>query len=306
MKPQSDILTIHSIAELMRLQGQPAPLHPLIALVDYKKVRFNHFDKGKKICLNLYKISFKSQFHGRVKYGQGHYDFEQGGLAFIKPRQIVFSPDDDLSYEGYALFFHPDFIRPYPLNDTIDHYGFFSYSTTEALFLSDREKNIISQQFATIAAELENNIDAFTQSILITQIEQLLNYSDRFYNRQFITRKTLNNEIVSRLDKLLHTYFEDNNALNNGLPSVQYVCSQLQLSMRYLSDLLRSSTGMNTQQYIQHKIIEQAKNLLSATDLSVSEIAFRLGFEYPQSFNKLFKSRTSQSPLEYRHSFDSN
>ncbi|MEI3797052.1 MULTISPECIES: helix-turn-helix domain-containing protein [unclassified Chitinophaga] len=299
-----DICIISSISELMRDLGQPEPLHPLIGLIDYNQVQPGNMEKGKKICLDLYKISFKTAFSGQVKYGQGYYDFEEGGLAFIKPRQIVFSPDDISSYEGYALFFHPDFIRGYPLNNFIDNYGFFSYSTSEALFLSHKEKGIISNLFATIAAELENNIDAFSQSILVSQIEQLLNYSNRFYNRQFITRKSINNEIVTSLDNLLAQYFSENKGLKNGLPSVQYVCGRLQLSMRYLSDLLGSIARMTTQQYIQHKVIEHSKDLLTTTSLSVAEIAYQLGFEHPQSFNKLFKSKTSHSPLEYRQSFN--
>jgi AraC-like DNA-binding protein len=299
-----DIFTISSISELMRDLGQPEPLHPLIGLIDYNHLQPGSIEKGKKICLDLYKISFKTAFSGQVKYGQGHYDFEEGGLAFIKPRQIVFSPDDILSYEGYALFFHPDFIRGYPLNNLIDNYGFFSYSSSEALFLSHKEKGIVSNLFAAIAAELGNNIDAFSQSILVSQIEQLLNYSNRFYNRQFITRKSINNEVVTSLDNLLNQYFSENKGLKNGLPSVQYVCERLQLSMRYLSDLLGSTNGMATQQYIQHKMIEHSKDLLTTTSLSVAEIAYRLGFEHPQSFNKLFKSKTSRSPLEYRQSFN--
>ncbi len=299
-----DIYTISSISQLMRELGQPEPLHPLIGLIDYSRVQPVNIEMGKKICLDLYKISFKTSFRGQVKYGKGHYDFEEGGLAFIKPLQIVFSPDDIQSYEGYALFFHPDFIRGYAINHSIDNYGFFSYATSEALFLSHKEKVIISNLFATIAVELENNIDAFRQSIIVSHIEQLLNYSNRFYNRQFITRKSVNNEIVTSLDNLLNSYFNDNKGLKKGLPSVQHVCEQLGVSMRYLSDMLRTVTGMNTQQYVQHKMIEYSKDLLSATSLSVAEIAYRLGFEHPQSFSKLFKSRINQSPLAYRQSFN--
>jgi AraC-like DNA-binding protein len=287
----------------MRYLGQPEPLHPLIALVDYNRVQPLIFEKGKKICLDLYKVSFKTKFSGQVKYGQGYYDFEEGGLAFIKPRQIVISSDDEHSYEGYALFFHPDLIRNYSLNNVINNYGFFSYSVSEALFLSAKEKAVISNLFSTIAGELENNIDQFSQNILVSQIEQLLNYSDRFYNRQFITRKAINNEIIASLDKLLRSYFDESKGIENGTPSVQYVSNRLQLSPRYLSDLLRSLSGQNAQQYIQNKVIEYSKDMLSSTVLSVAEIAYQLGFEHPQSFNKLFKSKTNQSPLEYRQSF---
>ncbi|OQP56810.1 AraC family transcriptional regulator [Niastella vici] len=305
MKPSMPgTYTIGSISELMRYLQQPEPLHPLIALVNYNQVQPYGFEKGKKICLDLYKVSFKTKFRGQVKYGQGYYDFEEGGLAFIKPRQIVISSTDEQSYEGYALFFHPDLIRNYPLNNVINNYGFFSYSVSEALFLSAKEKAVINHLFSSIAAELENNIDQYSQNILVSQIEQLLNYSDRFYNRQFITRKAINNEIITSLDKLLISYFNENKGLENGLPSVRYVSSRLQLSSRYLSDLLRSLTGQNAQQYIQHKVIEYSKDMLGSTGLSVAEIAYQLGFEHPQSFSKLFKAKTNLSPTEYRQSFN--
>ena len=299
-----DTYTIGSISELMRYLEQPEPLHPMIALVDYNQLGQGIFEKGKKICLNLYKISFKTKFRGQVKYGQGYYDFEEGGLAFLQPRQIVVASDDELCYEGYALFFHPDFIRSYPLNDIINTFGYFSYSVSEALFLSAKEKAVVNDLFGAIATELGNNIDRFSQNILVSQIEQLLNYSDRFYNRQFITRKVINNQVITLLDELLKAYFEESKGLENGVPSVQYVSSRLQLSPRYLGDLLRSLTGQNAQQYIQHKLIEYSKDLLSSTLLPVAEIAYKLGFEHPQSFSKLFKMKTSFSPLEYRQSFN--
>lgn len=301
---KSDILTIQSISQLMRFLKQPEPLHPLMALVDYNQIPPGSIEKGKKICLDLYKVSFKTKFSGQVKYGLGYYDFEEGGLAFLKPKQIVISSNDEQSHEGYALFFHPDLIRNFSLNDEINNYGFFSYSVSEALYLSAREKTIINNIFNTIAAELQNNIDPFSQKIFVSQIEQLLNYSDRFYNRQFITRKAINNEIVTSLDQLLASYFNESKGLENGLPSVQYVSDRLQLSPRYLSDLLRSLTGQNAQQYIQYKVIEYAKDMLSSTILSVAEIAYQLGFEHPQSFSKLFRTKTSLSPLAYRQSFN--
>jgi AraC-like DNA-binding protein len=299
-----DTYEIRSISELMRYLGQPEPLHPLIALVDYNRVQPRGFEKGKKICLDLFKISFKTKFTGHVKYGQGNYDFEEGGLAFIKPRQIVISSNEEHSYEGYALFFHPDFIRSYSLNNAINNYGFFSYAVSEALFLSAKEKAIINNLFSSIAGELENNIDQYSQHILVSQLEQLLNYSDRFYNRQFITRKAKNNETIASLDKLLKSYFDENKGLENGLPSVQYASNRLQLSSRYLSDLLRSHTGQNAQQYIQDKVIEYSKDMLSSTALSVAEIAYQLGFGHPQSFSKLFKIKTNLTPLKYRQSFN--
>ncbi|TBO40600.1 helix-turn-helix domain-containing protein [Pedobacter kyonggii] len=304
MQQQSNINHIKSISQLVRILGFPAPLHPLIALVDYNNVSIEMFPKGQKVSLDFYKISFKPTFTGQIKYGQGYYDFEEGGLAFLKPKQIVFSPEDTESYQGIALYFHPDFTRNYPLGSIINHYGFFSYYVSEALFLSAKEKEIIANLFATIADELDNNIDHFSQDVLVSQIELLLNYSNRFYNRQFITRKAINHDIITSLDKLLDNYFEEESSLKNGLPSVKYISTELKLSQRYLSDMLSSLTGLNTQQYIQNAVIEKAKEKLSTTNLSVSEIAYELGFEHSQSFSKLFKTKTNVSPLEFRHSFN--
>lgn len=303
MQQEPDINHIKSISQLVRMLGFPAPLHPLIALVDYNTVSVELFPKGQKVSLDFYKISFKPSFTGHIKYGQGYYDFEEGGLAFLKPKQIVFLPEDLESYEGIALYFHPDFIRNYPLGKTINQYGFFSYDVSEALFLSAKEKEVITSLLVTITNELHNNIDSFSQDVLVSQIELLLNYSNRFYSRQFITRKAVNHDIITSLDKLLNRYFEEY-SLENGLPSVKYISTELRLSQRYLSDMLSSLTGLNTQQYIQNAIIEKAKEKLSTTNLSVSEIAYALGFEHPQSFSKLFRTKTNLSPLEFRKSFN--
>ncbi len=304
MQTPSEINHIKSISQLMRLLELPAPLHPMVALIDYRNVPMEKFPKGQKISLDFYKISFKTTFKGQIKYGQGFYDFEEGGLAFLKPKQIAFSPEDTENYEGMALYFHPDFVRSYPLGKTINQYGFFSYDVSEALFLSAKEKEIIAGLFNSIDHELNNNIDSFSQDVLVSQLELLLNYSNRFYNRQFITRKAINHDIITALDQLLNSYFDQGDGLKNGLPSVKYISSELQLSQRYLSDVLRSLTGLNTQQYIQHVIVEKAKEKLSTTNLSVSEIAYELGFEHSQSFNKLFKIKTKVSPLEFRQSFN--
>jgi len=304
MQQQPNIHQIKSISQLVRVLGLPAPLHPLIALVDYNNVSIEMFPKGQRTSLDFYKVSFKPTFIGQIKYGQGYYDFEEGGLAFLKPKQIVLPPEDIESYEGIALYFHPDFIRNYPLGNTINQYGFFSYDVSEALFLSAKEKEIIASLLASIACELDSNIDGFSQDILVSKIETLLNFSNRFYNRQFITRKAVNHDIITSLDKLLNNYFEEETSLKNGLPSVKYISTELKLSQRYLSDMLSSLTGLNTQQYIQNAIIEKAKEKLSTTYLSVSEIAYELGFEHPQSFSKLFKTKTNVSPLEFRQSFN--
>jgi AraC-like DNA-binding protein len=304
MQRKSDIHHIKSISQLLRELGLPTPLHPLIALVDYSDTSIEMLKKGKKISLDFYKISFKPAFKGQTRYGQGYYDFEEGGLAFLKPGQIVYTPEEIESYVGFALYFHPDFIRNYPLGNLISHYGFFSYNVSEALFLSAKEKEVITHLFASISNELNIGIDQFSQDVLVSQIALLLNFSNRYYNRQFLTRKAVNNDIVNALDQLLDSQFGRDNASINGGLTVQDICERLHLSQRYLSDMLKSLTGLNTQQYIQHAMIEKAKQKLSGTDLSVSEIAYGLGFEHPQSFSKLFKSKTNLSPLEFRASFN--
>ncbi|QDK81286.1 helix-turn-helix domain-containing protein [Spirosoma sp. KCTC 42546] len=292
-----------SISELMKRLEQPKPVHPLIALVNYDTTRVSLADAGASFSINFYKISFKHTFKGQVKYGQGYYDFEEGGLAFLAPNQVVTMSGDESSYDGYSLYFHPDFIRHYPLGKTISKYGFFSYAVSEALFLSDREKQIIAALFATIATELDTNIDSFSQDVLVTQIELLLTYSNRFYNRQFLTRKAVYNDMIAKLDGYLASRLGTQQSLLAGLPSVKELADYLAVSPRFLTDMLKSLTGQSTQQYIHNWLIEQAKDRLSTSRLTVAEIAYELGFEHPQSFNKLFKQKTNVSPVEFRLSF---
>ncbi|MCF0056101.1 AraC family transcriptional regulator [Dyadobacter sp. CY356] len=294
----------NSISELMRRMEQQKPLHPLVALIDYNNVKVSLTDVGNKFSLGFYKISFKTSFSGQVKYGQGYYDFEEGGLAFLAPNQIVTMSDNPDGYEGYSLYFHPDLIRNYPLGSAIQKYGFFSYAVSEALFLSEKEKLVIAALFESIAGELDNNIDNFSQDVLVSQLELLLNYSNRYYNRQFITRKAVHNDTIERLNAYLSDRFDGQIASQPGLPTVQEVSDHLHLSPRYLTDMLKSLTGFSTQQHIHNQLIEKSKNILSNTTLTIAEIAYDLGFEHPQSFNKLFKQKTNISPLEFRQSFN--
>lgn len=296
-------LHFQTISELLRALGLPKPTHPLIALVDYKDIHVDTGDIGKGYVLNFYKISFKKQFAGQIRYGQGHYDFEEGGLSFTAPHQRIAAALEERDYSGYTLLFHPDFIRIYPLGKNMSRYGFFSYAVAEALYLSDKEKKVIFALFDAIAIELDNNIDQFSQDVLVSQIETLLNYSSRFYNRQFITRKMVHNDLIAKMDSYLSAFFNHDEALVNGPPTVQQVADQLRVSQRYLSDMLRSLTGQTTQQHIHARLIEKAKDLLCTGNLTTAEVAYRLGFDYPQSFNKLFKAKTKRSPQEYRQSF---
>ncbi len=205
---------------------------------------------------------------------------------------------------GSTLLIHPDFLINYPLGKNIKNFGFFSYSVNESLHLSEKEKTIVLNILRNIEEELQSNIDDFSQDVIISQIELLLNYSNRFYKRQFITRKAVSNDLLTKFETLMSDYFNNQTALMKGLPTVQYLAEQLTISPRYLSDMLRSLTGQNAQQHIHNKVIEKAKEILSISNSSVAEVAYLLGFEHPQSFNKLFKRKTNLSPLEFRQSFN--
>ena len=300
---------IKTISDFHKLIGVPAPEHPLISVVDIKP--FEHIPAGipGSVINGFYNISLKRGFKSPVKfkYGQQAYDFDEGVLSFMSPGQISsFDPQKYASPEqsGWLLLFHPDFLWNTPLAKKISQYGFFDYGVNEALFLSDKEEATLMQIIGNIRQEYHNNMDKFSHDIIITQLESLLNYSDRFYQRQFMTRRKTSHEILDRLNGALVDYFDDANAMRNGLPTVTYLAEQLNVSPDYLSGLLKSITGMTTQQHIHEKLIEKVKQQLSATNLSVSEIAYQLGFEHSQSFSKLFKAKTSLSPLAFRTKFN--
>jgi len=297
-------LIFKSISELMYALGQPKPQHPLIALIRYDQAKANLEHAGKNFLIDFYKVSFKKNFKGQVRYGQGYYDFEEGGLAFLGPNQLVTMSGDEKVYNGYTLYFHADLIRNYQLGKNIQQYGFFSYAVSEALFLSEKEKEVLLGVFRSISSELGNNIDAFSQDVLVSQLELLLNHSNRFYNRQFITRKAVYSDLIYEMNTYLDGRFDADRSSSAGLPNVQEVADHLHVSVRYLTDLLKSLTGLNTRQHIHNKLIEKAKDSLSNSRLSIAEIAYQLGFEHPQSFSKLFKRFTHVSPNAYRQSFN--
>jgi len=293
----------NSISDLHRMLGLPKPLHPLVSLVDNTDIAIDKDQLPSSFLLNFYKISYKTGLRGKIRYGQNYYDFDEGGMVFTSPNQLM-ATEDDAEYKGYTLLVHPDFIRNYPLGKNIKNFGFFSYAANEALHLSDKEKSVILNIFKNIEDELQSPIDDFSQDVIIAQIELILNYSNRFYKRQFITRKSANSDLLSKFEMLLNDYFNKETALMKGLPTVQYLADELHVSPHYLSDMLRTLTGQNAQQHIHHQLIEKAKEILSASNLSVAEIAYQLGFEHPQSFNKLFKRKTNLSPLQFRQSFN--
>ncbi|MBC3787198.1 helix-turn-helix domain-containing protein [Spirosoma utsteinense] len=297
--------TINSISELHRLLALPKPAHPLVSFINLADVAC-HFDESmKSVIYNFYSICIKKNFTGKLKYGQNYYDFDEGVMTFFSPGQVisVVSPED-MALTGCWLVVHPDFIQHYQLAKGIRDYGFFTYAVNEALHLSDTEEARITAIMQSIEQEYRSSIDSYSQDVIVSHIDLLLNYANRFYNRQFITRKNASHDLLTSLEALLTDYFNQHNVADIGLPSVQYLSEKLHVSPPYLSDMLRKLTGQSAQQHIHNKLIEKAKERLSTTSLSVSEIAYQLGFEYPQSFNKLFKSKTSVSPLEFRQSFN--
>jgi len=293
-------LKFNSITDLMRRLKLDSPAHPMITLVNYDQVNIDMRDAGSWFILDFYKITFKKDFNGSVKYGPGTYDFKDGGMAFLAPGQVVQMSADPGDYQGYALYFHPGLLDGHSLAKSIHNYGFFDYAVAEALFLSEKEKQIMEMLFKAITIELDNHIDQFSENVLVSQLELLLNHSDRFYNRQFLTRKNIHHDLISRMNIWLNERFEGTDTLINGLPSPQDIATHLNVSQRYLSDMLKTLTGKTTQQHIHLALIEKAKVLLNQTNLTTAEIAYHLGFEHPQSFNKLFKQRTSVSPVQFR------
>jgi len=293
-----------SLSGVHKVLGLPAPLHPLVSLINNAN---NSVDLNKlpnPHILGFYKIAYKQNFHGQFRYGQRFYDFEEGGMFFVTPNQITAHDGLDSDHSGYTLLFHPDFLLGNPLAKKIREYGFFSYSANESLHLSEIEKETIISIFKIIEIELQGRIDDFSQDVIISQLELLLNYANRFYKRQFITRKSVNNDLLQRMDDILNDYYNTDKSIETGIPTVHYLSEELNITSGYLSDMLRSITGLNAQQHIHLKLIEKAKEMLSVTNLSISEVAYNLGFEHPQSFSKLFRLKTNLSPVEFRKSFN--
>lgn len=294
-----------TISEFHQHRGLPKPEHPLISVINLELLTA---PTGEISWVkDFYSIALKRNFNARMKYGQQEYDFDEGVLFFISPGQVLkIEPhkSEPLKQSGWMLLIHPDFLWNTALAKSIKQYEFFDYAVHEALFLSEKEEAIITGILQHIEQEYHTNIDKFSQDIIIAQVELLLSYSERFYHRQFITRKITNHKILDRLEVLLTEYFKDETLASKGLPTVQNVSEQLNVSPNYLSSLLKVLTGQSTQQHIHNKLIEKAKEKLSTTGLSVSEIAYELGFEHPQSFSKLFKTKTNVSPLEFRQSFN--
>lgn len=297
------ISKLESISEIHRLLGLPGPVHPLISLL-HLKGQLNFQRLPSSYIPGFYKISFITKLSGKFRYGQGYYDFDEGSLLFTAPNQVVGGSASYENNEGYSLIFHPDFLQGYPLAAKIKQYGFFSYANNEALHLSEQEKTTMLAIYQIIRDELESRIDDFSHEVIIAQIELLLSYAKRFYKRQFLTRQVVNSDLLQQVEELLNAYFTEQKPLCLGVPTVQYLAEQLNYSPNYLSDMLRSLTGLNAQQHIHQKLIEKSKELLSASNLTINEVAYQLGFEYPQSFSRLFKMKTKLSPVQFRSAFN--
>jgi AraC-like DNA-binding protein len=297
-----------TISEFHRFRNLPKPQHPLISLIDVATVPNLRDEEPMNLILDFYSIAVKRMSNTKLMYGQQPFDFNEGIMSFMAPNQVfsvaVDKEGEKVKKSGWVIYIHPDFLWNTPLTKTIKQYDFWDYSVNEALFLSEKEEATIQNIIRNIQQEYNSNIDKFSKQIILSQIESLLTYADRFYHRQFITREKANHQILGRLEELLTEYFNSDTLSKKGLPTVKFISEKLNISPNYLRGTLKTLTGQNTQQHIHNKLIEKAKEKLSTTNLSVNEIAYELGFEHTPSFSKLFKSKTKFSPLEFRHAFN--
>ena len=304
----ANMLHFKKVGDYHKIANIAAPEHPLISLVDYSQVQYPSDIDQLNWKQDYYTIGLKRHVQYKLFYGQQEYDFDEGIMTFVAPNQVMsLGSNPNLHTQkpsGWLLLIHPDFLWNTPLAKQINNYDFFGYTVNEALFLSEKEEQMMLDLLKNIQREYQSNIDKFSQKIVISQVELLLNYAERFYQRQFITRKISNHQVLSRLEELLSESFEEDSLIENGLPTVHWVAGRLNLSANYLSSMLKSITGQSTQQHIHDKLIEKAKLQLSTTPLTVSEIAYGLGFEHPASFTKLFKNKTNMSPVEFRKAYN--
>jgi AraC-like DNA-binding protein len=290
---------IGSISDMHRLMQYPPPKHPLISLVDHA----NFYELRPRVeavyRFGFYTISCK-RFEGILRYGRGSYDFDKGSLMFTAPGQVIAAGPDVTVDEGWALFVHPDLFHGTDLGQKIHQYSFFNYEVNEALHISEDEQSILKDCTSRIQREYSQNIDKHSQGLIVNNIELLFNYCTRFYDRQFFTRAKVSTDTVQQFEKLLKDYFSQDTLIETGLPHVTWFASRLNLSPNYLTDLLQKFTGKTTLEHIHLELIDRARSLLWSTDASVSEIAYKLGFEHPSHFTRLFKTKTGKSPSEYR------
>jgi AraC-like DNA-binding protein len=274
-------------------------LHPLVSVLDYSKA---HPRYQSKMTFGIYCIVLKEVKCGDLKYGRHNYDYQEGTLVFISPGQVVEVENDGEQYQpmGHALAFHPELIRGTSLAGGLSNYHFFGYNTSEALHLSERERQIVLDCFSKITFELQQSVDRYSKKLIVSNIELFLNYCERFYNRQFITRENVNKSIIEKFETLLNQYFSSEKPQEIGLPTVAFCAHELNLSVNYFGDLIKKETGKSAQEYIHDKIIEAAKNKIFDIHKSVNDVAYELGFKYPQHFSRFFKLKTGVAPSDYR------
>ncbi|MBD8488506.1 helix-turn-helix transcriptional regulator [Echinicola sp. CAU 1574] len=305
MKKIATPVHVKTVSEAHRILEIASPKHPLVSVIDLSMLNQTNPAVPGSFVNDFYSVFIKKDFTGKLRYGQQNYDFDHGVMMFCAPQQLISVQDAGKNKpNGWWLLFHPDFLQTYPLASRIKEFGFFNYEMHEALHLSEDEERVIEGILNNIEKEYSSSIDNFSQDVIISHIELLLNYSNRFYNRQFITRKSANSGLLSKLEQLLNHYFENDLPILKGLPTVGFLSNELNVSPNYLSDMLRVTTGQTTQYYIHQKVIEKAKIILSTSNLTASEVAYQLGFDYPQSFSKLFKAKTNMSPIEYKKSLN--
>lgn len=303
--------TIHNvstISEFHKLQGLQSPDHPLISVIHTKDLPKDLQIHAGKYKFNFYIISLKTSCHSQFKYGRNSYDFDEGSMSFTASGQVFDFQNTDENQlntdEGWTVVFHPDFIRHTPLTEQISDYTFFNYEVYEALHISEKEKKMLLEFIKNISIEITNTTDRHSQELIIINLESILKYSKRYYDRQFYTRTNLNKDYLIEFERFLKNYFTSTELTNKGLPNIKQCGEALNMSGHYLSDLLKAETGESAKEHIHNYVVEQAKNKLLSTTSSISEIAFDLGFEYPQHFSKIFKKKTSMSPKEYRCSLN--
>ncbi|MCE7040410.1 AraC family transcriptional regulator [Dyadobacter sp. CY312] len=293
-----EIVKLDNVTAYNNMRGVKT-LHPLVTLLDLSKAAAM---PAKTFNFGLYAVYLKELNCGELKYGRNHYDYQEGTLVFIAPGQVMGVQPGVKTFEpkGWAMLFHPDLIKGTPLGRHIQDYSFFSYDVNEALHVSDKERQIILDVFAIIQHELDQSIDKHSRKLISSNIELLLDYCNRFYDRQFITRDHSNNSIVERFEGVLNGYYSSEKPFENGLPSVAWCASELNLSANYFGDVIKKETGKTAQEYIQEKVIDIAKERIFDLEKSVSQVAYDLGFKYPQHFSRLFKQRVGCTPNEYR------
>ncbi len=296
---QERIVDIKTISGLHEMYACEKPKHPLVTVIRYSEVTRDHFDGELFYCTPFYAIGCK-RFKGSMKYGKSWYDFDEGTLMFTAPGQVISSSPDLEIEDGWGLFFHPDLINHTELGKKILNYSFFHYSANEALHISEDESQLLKDCIKKIEREYTQNIDKHTSNVIVSNIDLLLNYCDRFYDRQFITRAKVNLDIIQQFESLLLGYFAQETLIETGLPNVKYFANRLHLSPNYLSDLLNKHTGKSTLEFIHLQLVEKAKMLLLGTNKHIAEIAYELGFEHPSHFTKIFKAKTGKSPKEFR------